>query len=278
MLDSLASSASIVLYENSLEEVSVVVNSFLKHTPIRKLYLIDNSPTDCLRDLCKPDPRIEYIFNKENVGFGRGHNIALGLATGAGFEYHFVSNPDISFDTDIVSPMVCYMSSHERVGMMMPEVLHPGGSIQHTPKLLPSPYWMLRRKLKWPTASYKRFVHMYELRGVGQKLIYNAPFLSGCFLLFRLKAIAEIGGFDERFFMYFEDVDISRRMRERFLTLYYPHASVVHKYKSGANRHIKLFKTFVRSGILYFNKWGWIADERRGQINSETLSSLDIKT
>jgi len=274
MLDFPAASASIVLYENSIDEVSGVVDDFLTHTPIQKIFLVDNSRKDRLRDLYPDNPRVEYIFNGENIGFGRGHNIALGLAGEAGFEYHFVSNPDISFDLDVVTPMVSHTSLDERVGMMMPEVLHPGRNIQHTPRLLPSPYRMLRRKLQWPTASYSRFVNIYELRDVPPDRIYRAPFLSGCFLVFRMKAIEEIGRFDERFFMYFEDVDISRRMHEKYLTLYFPGASVVHKYNSGANRSIKLFRMFVLSGIRYFNKWGWFIDRRRTRVNAETLAEI----
>jgi hypothetical protein len=174
--------------------------------------------------------------------------------------------------------MVSHLSLDERVGMMMPEVLDPGGSIQHTPKLLPTPYWMFRRKLQWPTSSHKGFINFYELRSVPKGQIYNAPFLSGCFLLFRLKAIEEIGGFDERFFMYFEDVDISRRMHEKYLTLYFPSVSVVHKYNSGANKNIKLFNTFVRSGIRYFNKWGWLIDRQRSSVNADALAGIHKKS
>ena len=278
MLDFPAASASIVLYENSTDEISVVVNSFLGRTPIRKIFLVDNSRTDRLGSLYVSNPRVEYIFNNKNMGFGPGHNIAIGLASRAGFEYHFVSNPDISFDRDIVTPMVSHMSLDERVGMMMPEVLNPGGSIQYTPKLLPTPFWMFRRKLQWPTASHAGFIDFYELRSVPKDRIYNVPFLSGCFLLFRLKAIEKIGRFDERFFMYFEDVDISRRMHEKYLTLYFPSVSVVHKYKSGANKNFKLFNTFVLSGIRYFNKWGWLIDSRRTSVNGNALAEINKKS
>ena len=84
----------------------------------------------------------------------------------------------------------------------------------------------------------------------------------------------EVGVYDDRFFMYFEDWDLSRRMHQKYKTIYYPKVSVVHGYESGANKDKRLFKIFVKSAIYYFNKWGWFFDSERNKINKKTLQQF----
>lgn len=231
-----------------------------------KLILVDNSPTKSLADIYE-DQRIEYIHNPSNPGFGAAHNIAIDLAIKSGSKYHFIINPDIYFDMDVVTPMVSYMEANADVGMMMPEILYPDGSIQYLPKLLPNPFWIFRRKIKKPKASFNKFIEKYELRKFPKDKIYNAPILSGCFTLLNLNAIAKVGAYDDKFFMYFEDFDLSRRMHTEYKTIYFPLVSVFHGYEGGANKSLKLFKIFISSAITYFNKWGWFFDRKRKIIN-----------
>jgi GT2 family glycosyltransferase len=157
---------------------------------------------------------------------------------------------------------------------MMPQILNEDGSIQNLPKLLPSPFSILKRKIKKPTRMYQKFINEYELREVSKDLIYNAPVLSGCFTLLNLDAIKKVGMYDDAFFMYFEDWDLSRRIHQQYKTIYFPKVSVVHEYESGANKNPKLFKIFVNSAITYFNKWGWFFDSERKKVNKEALSQF----
>ena len=86
--------------------------------------------------------------------------------------------------------------------------------------------------------------------------------------------MAEVGVYDDCFFMYFEDWDISRRMNRRYKTVYFPKASIFHDYESGANHNRRLLKIFIKSAIYYFNKWGWFFDKERKRINDLTLSQF----
>ena len=140
--------------------------------------------------------------------------------------------------------------------------------------MLPTPVSIFLRKFKKPSFIYKPFINKYELRYVSPEVIYQAPILSGCFTLFNMEAIKEIGLYDDEFFMYFEDWDISRRMHENFKTFYYPKVSVIHGYESGANKNPRLFKIFIKSAFHYFNKWGWIIDKERKKINQKTLNQF----
>ena len=265
--------ASIVLYQNERNVLTSAIKSFLKTDIYAKLYLIDNSPTDDLKDM-QFDARTEYIFNPSNPGFGAAHNMAIKQAINEGSMFHFIINPDVHFETDIITPMINFMAADVEIGMMMPQVLNLDGTVQHLPKLLPSPFSILLRKFKKPSSIYNEFIKRYELRDVPQDQVYNAPILSGCFTLLNLKAIAVVGLYDDRFFMYFEDWDLSRRMHLKYKTIYFPKVSVYHGYESGANKSSKLFKVFLKSAFAYFNKWGWFFDKQRTLFNKKTLNQF----
>ncbi len=264
---------SIVIYNNDVLTLNCAINSLLNSDSLYKLFLIDNSPNDELKIFAN-DSRIEYIHNPSNPGFGAGHNIAISKAIEMNSEYHFIVNPDIYFEGDVIIPMVDYMKNDLSIGMMMPRILNKDLTIQNLPKLLPSPFSILRRKLKKTTLAYEKFINKYELRDIPINTIYNAPVLSGCFTLLNLDAIKKVGMYDDSFFMYFEDWDLSRRVHQQYKTIYFPNVSVVHEYDSGANKSFKLFKIYILSAIKYFNKWGWIFDRERKNINKKALSQF----
>lgn len=266
--------ASIVLYKTNIFELTKVIKNVLNTNQNLRLYLIDNSPTAELSVFDDNSSKIEYMHNPTNPGFGASHNIAIKKAFEVGSTYHFIVNPDIHFDGDVITPMVEYMANDATIGMMMPQILNEDGSIQYLPKLLPSPFSILWRKIKKPVSSYQRFINEYELRQVPKNIIYNSPVLSGCFTLLNLEAIKKVGMYDDSFFMYFEDWDLSRRMHQHFKTIYFPLVSVFHGYDSGANKSSKLFKIFIQSKITYFNKWGWFFDSDRKEINKRALAQF----
>jgi GT2 family glycosyltransferase len=267
--------ASIVLYNTNSVDLLKAIDSILKTTLNIKLYLIDNSPEDNLRVFQDHDPRVLYIHNPLNPGFGASHNVAIQKAIEDRVYYHFIINPDVYFEGDVMLSMVNYLKKDATIGMMMPQILNEDGSIQNLPKLLPSPLSILWRKLKKPAAAYQKFINKYELRKVPINVIYNAPILSGCFTLLNLEAIKKVGFYDDKYFMYFEDWDLSRRMHKQYKTIYFPLVSIYHGYESGANKSSKLFKIFINSAITYFNKWGWFFDFERNKINNKALSQFN---
>lgn len=266
---------SIVLFKNEKALLGKVIKSYLDATKnmSSKLYLIDNSPTDDLKDL-GIESNIIYVHNPGNPGFGSAHNLAIQMAIDSNSKYHFIINPDIQFNDGVVLEMVRYMELDPNIGMLMPKILNSDGSIQFLPKLLPSMFWIFRRKLKKFDLGSKKFIDNYELRRVPESTIYNSPILSGCFTLLNLNAIEQVGAYDDKFFMYFEDFDLSRRMHAKYKTIYYPKVAVYHGYEGGANRSIKLFVIFLKSMITYFGKWGWVFDFERKEINNKTLAQF----
>ena len=266
-------SASIVLFNNDLKSLDNLLKSLShKVNNIFIIYLIDNSPTNYLSQLSSFNyMNVKYIHSGKNLGFGSGHNLALEKAIEINSKFHFIINPDIIISDNVITRMVNYIEQNDNVGMMMPQILNLNGSIQHLPKLLPSPLSILLRKIKRPVKLYSNFISKYELHFVPNDLTYNAPILSGCFTLLNLKVIQEVGMYDDKFFMYFEDWDLSRRIHIKYRTIYFPKVSVYHGYESGANKSGRLFKVFVKSAIRYFNKWGWFFDFERKKINDNTL-------
>jgi GT2 family glycosyltransferase len=266
--------ASLVLFKNEILSIKEIISSLLMSEYIDSIFLIDNSPTDILKILSS-DSRIEYIHNPSNPGFGAAHNIAIKKSIEAGMKFHFIVNPDIFFRDNVINKMILAISMDSKVGMMMPQILNLDGSVQYLPKLLPSPLSILWRKIKKPVKLYSKFIFNYELRFVPNDVTYNAPVLSGCFTLLNLKAIVEVGLYDDKYFMYFEDWDLSRRMHKKYKTLYFPKVSVYHGYESGANKNWKLFKIFIKSAITYFNKWGWFFDSDRRRVNRAALEQFN---
>ncbi len=262
--------ASIVVYKSPAPILSEAIESFLAAAPQSTLYLIDNSPDDRLRKL-SDDPRVNYTFNKKNVGFGAGHNQVLSKILDAS-KYHVVLNPDVYFDEQVIRTLYQFMEQNQAVGQVMPKVLYPDGRLQYLCKLLPTPkILLLRRFLNFLNNMHERENFQYQLQFTSYDKIMDVPFLSGCFMFLRTEALKEVGLFDERFFLYTEDTDLTRRLHSRFRTVYFPDVSIYHHHARGSYKDFRLMLRNIESAIRYFNKWGWLNDPERERINRLTL-------
>lgn len=265
--------ASIVLYHNKTEQLTKAINSFLNTSLDVKIYLVDNSSNDDLKKLCELDDRIEYIFNNANLGYGTAHNIAMKKSIAEGVSYHVVLNPDIYFESGVLEKLFSYMEENQDVGNIIPQVLYPDGEVQHLCKLLPSPADLILRRFI-PLKSYKEKRNKYfELHWTGYDEIMNVPSLSGCFMFLRCDTLKEIGLFDENIFMYLEDTELNRRIHTKYKTIFYPKVEIIHEYAKESYKSKKLLK----SAIYYFNKYGWIFDKQRDEINDSFLKELNYK-
>lgn len=268
-----AINVSIVLYHNKKEQIKRIIRSlFLCKNLNIKLYLIDNSKNDTLKELVNIDNhRIEYIFNNMNLGYGKAHNIAIKKSIENGILYHLVLNPDVYFNDNILDELYIYMEKHKDVGNIIPLVKYPNKDIQYLCKLLPSPLDLIfRRFIPFKTLKNKKN-DKYELKFTGYDKIMNVPSLSGCFMFLRSDVLKEIGLFDESFFMYLEDVDLNRRIHEKYKTIFYPKVQIYHEYAKDSYKNKKLLIYHIKSAINYFNKWGWIFDKKRFKINNKII-------
>jgi GT2 family glycosyltransferase len=261
------------LYYNKKEQLTKAINSFLNTGLKVKLYLVDNSSNDELKELDKMDSRIEYIFNNANLGYGAGHNIAIRKSIEDGVVYHLVLNSDIYFESGVLEELFDYMENHQDVGNIIPQVRYPDGKIQHLCKLLPTPTDLILRRFI-PSRSWKaKRNEQYELRWTGYDKVMNVPSVSGCFMFLRVATLENIGLFDENIFMYLEDIDLNRRIHSKYKTLFYPKVEIVHEYAKESYVNKKLLMFHIKSAIYYFSKWGWVFDREREEINQGFIKS-----
>src|SRR5258705_2170511 len=257
--------ASIVVYKDDPMLLKQAIDSFLKSTVKGPLAIIDNSPSDELRHICA-SPGLTYIFNNRNLGYGRGHNLAMRQFLNRS-RYHLVLNPDVSFANDVVGKLVHFMENNPQAGLVMPKVLGPDGQLQMLCKLLPTPLDLATRRFFPFKDWFKSQNEKYEMKHTGYQQVMNVPFLSGCFMFLRNDALKKTGLFDERFFLYAEDTDLSRRMHQQFETLFFPSAEINHVHARGSYKDFRLTFHNIKSAVQYFNKWGWFFDEERTMIN-----------
>lgn len=268
---------SLVVYKQPLEELRQVIRSLQHYKAAKRLYIVDNSPTDEARALTALDSSIVYHHNARNVGFGRGHNWAIRQAMLAGSTYHYVVNPDVTFDSDVVSPMIAWLDAHPDAGLMMPRILYPDGRMQYLPKLMPSPLMLVERQLgRLAPDLHRQWMQRFEMRPMRDDRVYDVGHVSGCFSVARIEALRECGIYDERFFLYFEDTDLSRRVHRRYRTVYFPQVAIRHAYRNGASRNLWHFCIFLCSMAKFFTKWGWFVDSYRRRCNREFLKQVGL--
>lgn len=266
---------SIVLFKTSLLDIERCFRSLYLYSGSIYIYIIDNSPIDDLNfnKLFSLIDQCEYIHMPSNIGYGSAHNVAIRKAQSLGSKYHLVINADINFSSDVISPMLSYMEENIDVAQMMPKVLNPDGKIQRLCKLVPSPFDLIFRRFL--PNKYKNLHNKYfELHDTGYNKIMFVPYLSGCFMLLRQSALKEIGLFDERYFMYPEDIDLTRRLADRYKTIFYPNVFVIHEHGAASHKSIKMFIIHALNLFRYFNKWGWFYDPIRMKLNRKTLSQF----
>jgi len=264
---------SFVLYNTDLAEVRNAVRQVLASPGRHHVVLIDNSePSLDLAGMASAD--VTVVSVGKNIGYGAGHNIALRRFAQAA-RYQFVLNTDLEFGPEVIPGMIAFLDQRPDVGMAMPQVRYPDGNRQYLCRILPRPIDIFARGLlpdhRWSRALSRR----YEAHGWSHDESISFPFLSGCFMAIRPAALARAGLFDERFFLFAEDLDLSRRLHRISKTVLCPSVIVVHEYrtKTSSNRRRKLY--LVRSFIKYFNKYGWFFDRERREMNRRTLARLD---
>jgi len=260
---------SIVLYKQKPTLIAQLTDAIVKSNIISTLYLIDNSPTKALQVLAT-HPKIEYIFNDANLGYGAGHNIALKKALNQS-RYHIVLNPDVIFEPGAFEKMYAYMEANPEVGHLMPKIRYPNGTLQYACKLLPTPMDLIFRRFL-PAPFTKNRTAYFEMHESGYDKIMEVPYLSGCCMFLRLEALQKVGLFDEHFFMYPEDIDLTRRIHKQYKTVFYPYAQITHVHERGSYKSAKLLLVHIVNMIKYFNKWGWLFDKERKQVNKKIRS------
>lgn len=268
-------SVSVVLHNNSLELLKRALHSLLAAAGAARqeavlagvaVYLVDNaSDADYRRrlaDLVASWPedapcRLYYLPQPDNRGFGYGHNRVL---ESAGSDFHVVLNPDAELEVDTLCAGVSAMNDDHSIVLLSPRVFGPAGSQEFLCKRYPSLLVLLLRGFApaFIRHLFRRQLDEYEMRGPcsGEEQV-EVDIASGCFMLLRSPALRAVGGFNEDFFLYFEDFDLSLRLRSQGRLVFDPAMRVVHHGGYAASKGLRHVRYFVASGLRFFHLHGW---------------------
>ncbi len=250
MTNKIQISGSIVLFNEDIKELSETITCFLNIPLSKKLFLIDNSSERIFYSRYA-HPDIEYHFVGKNIGFGAGHNLILDQIRELS-DCHLVLNPDVSFRKQVIPNLIKALDKEEDVVLIAPGVLFPNGKHQYTCRRYPDFSELLLRYLGFPSKKVQN--GEYKDRDLSKP--FYPDVLHGCFLLLKTRYFVDLKGFDERYFLYMEDVDLCRKIdgigKKK---LYFPEEVICHVLKRRSSKDIKLFTIHLISAVRYYFKW-----------------------
>ena len=230
------------------------------------LYLIDNSERnelsltdleDCQQQADMLGVEFRLLHGHGNVGYGAAHNLIINNLD-AGF--HLMLNPDVVLGKQFLSEGINYLIDHDDVVLAVPMANHENGDRQFLCKRYPSVLTLFIRGFL-PSNLHKFFTKRltsYEMRDLRDDQINkDIPTASGCCMLSRGSALTAVNGFDERYFLYFEDFDLSLRIRQQGSIAYIPAMKIIHRGGYSARKGFDHIRMFARSAIRFFNTYGW---------------------
>ncbi|MFC5775682.1 glycosyltransferase family 2 protein [Ectobacillus antri] len=217
----------------------------------------NNSEKEYQERLATYKDLVDLTFYHENNGFGFGHNYNL---MHADEKYFLVFNPDIILKKQDLLNMLEIMEQQSDISLLVPKVLNADGTTQHLVRNRVSVFDYALRFIPFQFVKkmFSKRLHSYECRDLPNDRNVDIRIGSGCFMLVRGEAFKRVNGFDDRYFMYFEDYDLCLKLRQRDeRVVYTPFSEVIHYYERGAHKNSKLFKIFMQSMYKFFDKWGW---------------------
>lgn len=184
---------------------------------------------------------VQLIRNKSAKGFAANHNAAFKLARG---DYFCVLNPDIHLQQDPFPGLLAHLSN-SKIGVVAPLVLNPFGGLEDSARRFPTPASIVGKALfRRNTADYT--VDEAEV---------NPDWVAGMFMTFRSDIFRSIGGFDEAYFLYYEDVDLCWRLRRQGYDIaLLPAVRVVHAARRASHRDLRYLRWHAVSMLRFFAK------------------------
>jgi GT2 family glycosyltransferase len=246
----------IYVYYNTPREILDSIES-LKEAAKGLMYevivLNNNSPKPPPSGLYK-NKLINVLENSKNVGFGAGANKAVRSAKG---EYLFVLNPDTICNKNSIKLLFDRAKNDKKIGVLGPQQIDKNGKILHSigsmPKLPDALFALSFLNKIWPGNPYS---NKYWAKGVNRNAEQETETVGGACMLFPKKIFDKVGGFDERFFMYFEEADICWRIKTAgYKILYYPEAKIIHLIGGSTSNKKWIRKTFEESRFKFFQKY-----------------------
>lgn len=236
----------IIVNYNSAEYLSACLTSIFmgnKEATLEVIVVDNNSTDNSVSFVKKYYPSVILISNDENVGFASANNQAILKATG---KYILLLNPDTFLPPNCLEELIIFLEENPNIGLLSPKLIRPDGTLD----------WACRRNFPTPLDIYihafwldklfpsSRFLNHYSIANIDSNLSIDVEAVAGAFMLVRKKALKEVGLLDQRFFMYFEDLDWSYRfIQSGWRVFYYAQIEVLH-HKRGSTK--KFVRTMIR--------------------------------
>ena len=277
----LSLSISVVCYNSGEQELRALIASLLaslrvleSSTPLSSvaISLVDNSEDHNVNlDIFGPyaeeldslGVELKLLQGQGNVGYGSAHNLVIRKSDA---DYHLILNPDVAVKDDCLSAGIAYLETNEDVALASPYAENAMGQKQYLCKRYPSIFTFLVRGFV-PTALrgiFRRRLALFEMRDLSEAASADdVTIASGCFMLCRTDKLNAIRGFDENYFLYFEDFDLSLRLARVGKIAYVPAMKIRHSGGHSASKGWRHIEMFVRSGTRFFNTHGWCFFKQR---------------
>lgn len=225
-----------------------------------EILIVDNNSSDNTFTYIKKrfpnewDKNLKFISNKLNLGFGIANNQALNEATG---DYILYINPDTLIAEDCLTNCLSFFEQHPNAGGIGVRMLHPNGIFAlESRRGIPTPFTSLC-KITGLTRLFPKshFFGRYYLQFLNDKEICPIDIVSGAFMMVPHKVLNEVGAFDENFFMYGEDIDLSYRIQSKGYQNYYLPTRILHYKGESTNKTSRKYvNTFYKAMVIFFNK------------------------
>ncbi|MFM0101431.1 glycosyltransferase family 2 protein [Paraburkholderia nemoris] len=227
-----------------------------------ELYLVDNGGLPDIQaelaELQRHDVSTTIITGHGNVGYGRGHNLAIERSAS---QYHLVLNPDIDLARDALCEAFDFFEAHAEAGLITPWIGDEHGDQQFLCRRYPTLIDLFARGFLPARLRqlFSRRLARYEMRDQinARDVVWDPPIVSGCFMLFRTTVLKQLAGFDTRYFLYFEDYDLSLRAHDLTRVVYAPSVRVLHHGGGAARKGSAHIRMFMASAYKFFNRFGW---------------------
>ncbi len=232
---------------NNQDTINNYLKTLLTALPEKsEVIIIDSNSTDKtvdkIRDfiLSHRDSDINLYTQKENIGFGKGNNLAASKASG---KYIFLLNPDTEVKSDALEKLIEFAEDHQNVGLVAPKLVQSDGKVQPSVRKLPSILGAIGE-------YYFGIKRMYEAYVPDTQSPVEVECVVGAAMLLRRELFLDLGGFNEEFFMYYEDIDLCKRIKDKKLKIFYlPSAEIIHQV--GGSISEQKVKWIKESAMIY---------------------------
>ena len=201
--------------------------------------------------------RISLLKPSRNRGYGAGHNLAMAEVES---QFHLILNPDVELASNALKLALFALKNQPDTALLAPQGFSPSGESECLAKAYPSVWVLGLRSLapKWLKARSGGALARYELRDASSDMTLRPIILaSGCCMWVRRAAFDEVGGFDESYFLYFEDYDLSLKLSGQGGVIEHRDIRIVHHGGDASRKGFQHIRWFVSGATRFFNRWGW---------------------